>query len=119
MSQLAESAAPGAAETEPPASRQTLTLNLFDDAHFVAIVERRVPVLSGYMLRGRLGGAQRGRWTLVVRDGTATGTVLTADRAYVLDVGAEGRHLVSEVDPAVRLCPGRRSNGGWAGADAA
>ena len=98
MSQLAESAAPGAAETEPPASHQTLTLNLFDDARFVAIVERRVPVLSGHMLRGRLGGAQRGRWTLVVRDGTATGTVLTADRAYVLDAGAEGRHLVSEVD---------------------
>ena len=97
MSQLAAWAAPAAAQTEPPAARKTLTLNLFDDAHFEAIVERRVPVLSGYMLRGRLDGVPRGRWTLVVRDSAATGTVLTDRKAYVLDAGAGGRHTLTEV----------------------
>ena len=94
MSQLDESAAPGAAGAEPPA----LTLNLFDDVRFEAIVERRTPVLAGYMLHGRLGGAQRGRWTLVVRHGTAAGTVLTDRNAYVVDVAAGGRHIITEVD---------------------
>ncbi len=106
-----ELAAPGAAAPERPADALTLSLNLFDNVRFDAIVERRVPVPSGYMLRGRLDGVQRGRWTLVVRHGTATGTVLTDRSAYVVDVGAGGRHIVTEVDRS--LFPPEDPNEEW------
>lgn len=91
-----ENAAPPVGPGDADAGAPPLTLNLFDDARFEAIVERRSPVLSGHMLRGQLVG-QPGRWTLVVRGGAVRGTVLTPNRAFVVHPAA-GRHLVTEVD---------------------
>ncbi len=86
------------APAQPAATSQTLVLNLFEDARFDAVVERRAPAVAGHMLRGKLLGAQGGRWTLMVRRGMATGTVLTPTRAFVVSVNASGLHSVAEVD---------------------
>ena len=94
-----ETQAPGEpAPAQPATPSPTLVLNLFEDARFDAVVERRVPAVAGHMLRGKLLGAQGGRWTLMVRRGMATGTVLTPTRAFVVSVDASGLHSVAEVD---------------------
>ena len=94
---LAGLAPPSAGQPDGAGVSPPLTLNLFDDARFEALVERRLPALSGHMLRGKLVG-QPGRWTLVVRGGGARGTVLTPDRAFVVRPAAAGRHVVTEMD---------------------
>ena len=91
-----ERAAPAA--TPGASAAGSVILNLFDDVRFEAVFERRLPLKSGYALRGRLVGKQGGRWTLAVRDATVTGTVLTDRKAYVLQIGLGGRQIVSEVD---------------------
>ena len=94
---LAGLAPPPAGQPDGAGASPSLTLNLFDDARFEALVERRSPALSGHLLRGKLVG-QPGRWTLVVRGGGARGTVLTPNRAFTVTTGADGRHQVAEVD---------------------
>ena len=108
----AEPQAPGEpVPAQPAATSPTLVLNLFEDARFDAVVERRVPAVAGHMLRGKLLGAQGGRWTLMVRRGMATGTVLTPTRAFVVSVDASGLHRVAEVDRT--LFPPDDPNAEW------
>ena len=83
---------------EPPVANPKLRLNLFGDASFVAVIQRSLPVASGYVLRGRLMGGVGGRMTLAVRGGTLTGTVLTPGVAYTIRTVSRGRYEISEVD---------------------
>lgn len=74
------------------------TLNLFDDTEFDVIFEKSVPAVSGYALQGRLLGVESGTATFVVRGQTVTGTVTTPNARYTITPGADGTHVITEVD---------------------
>ena len=75
-----------------------LRLNLFDDADFVATLERSAPTASGYTLSGPLDGVPFGRAVLVVNDGVTMGRVYTPAGNYSIR-GTE-RHQSVERMPA-------------------
>ncbi|MYK47872.1 MAG: leucine-rich repeat protein [Gammaproteobacteria bacterium] len=74
------------------------TLSLFDDTEFEVIFEKSVPAVSGYALQGRLLGIESGIVTFVVRGQTVTGTVTTSNGRYTITPGADGTHVITEVD---------------------
>ncbi|MCY4599632.1 MAG: hypothetical protein OXF27_06905 [Acidobacteria bacterium] len=76
-----------------------LTLNLFDDAVFTALVERTAPTFSGgQALSGRLAGIEMGTLTLVVNGDVVAGTVRTPEATYRIRPAGNGLHAVSQVD---------------------
>ena len=74
------------------------TLILFDDTEFDVVFEKSVPAVSGYALQGRLLGVESGTVTFVVRGQTVTGTVTTPSARYTIRPGADGTHVITEVD---------------------
>ena len=94
-----DSAARGAAAGTEIARRGMLTLNLFDDAVFTALVERTAPTFSGgQALSGRLAGIEMGMMTLVVNGAVVAGTVRTPEATYRIRPAGSGLHVVSQVD---------------------
>ena len=62
---------------------RTLTLNLFDDAVFTAIVEHTAPTFSeGVALSGRLERVEEGTFTPVANGAVVASTVRTLDEVY-------------------------------------
>ena len=82
-----------------------LPLNLFDDAVLGAIVETTSPTLSGYVLTGRIEGAEGGTLTIVVNGDVVAGTIRTAGETWRIRSAGDGVHVVSQVDES-RLPPG-------------
>ena len=82
-------------------NRDPGTLTLFDDTEFDVVFEKSVPAVSGYALQGRLLGVESGTVTFVVRGQTVTGTVTTPSARYTIRPGADGTHVITEVDWAV------------------
>ena len=83
----------------PPSG--VLTLNLFDDAVFTALIERTAPTFSGgRSLSGRLAGIETGTMTLVVNGDVVAGTVRTPEATYRVRPAAGGLHTISQIDPA-------------------
>ena len=90
--------APGAATVV------TLSLNLFDDTAFSAIIERTAPTRLGHALSGRLEGVDPSRVTLVVNGPLVVGTVETRSATYRIRPAAPGTHVIYQIDPS-RLPP--------------
>ena len=95
-----------AAGKAEPGAAPVLRLNLFPGESVEAVVERVLPVDGGHALRGRLLGVPGGRVTLAVRGKTVTGTVLTPNKAFVIQPAGAGRHVVGEVHRAYFPDPG-------------
>lgn len=100
IARIAPLSADAAAADAKTAQVGVLRLNLFADAVYDAVIERRFRVAAGYGMRGRLVGVSAGRVTLAVRGQTVTGTILTPKSAYVIRPAGTGdqRHMVAEVD---------------------
>lgn len=95
----ATDSAPGAAAGIEIAQRGMLTLNLFEDAVFTALVERTAPTFSGgQALSGRLAGIEMGMMTLVVNGAVVAGAVRTPEATYRIRPAGNGLHVVSQVD---------------------
>ena len=78
-----------------------LTLNLFDDVAFTAIVQRVAARPAGYSMNGQLDGLKDGRFNLVVHDDVLVG-VVRADQlgTYHIRYLGDGAHVVRQIDPA-------------------
>ena len=95
----ADTAARRAAAGIEVAPSGVLTLNLFDDAVFTALVERTAPTFSGgQSLSGQLQGIEMGTMTLVVNGDVVAGTVRTPEATYRIRPAGNGLHAVSQVD---------------------
>ena len=82
-----------------PAPDATLTLNLFRDVVFTAIVDSTAPTFSGgYSISGRLAGQALGTLTLVVNGQTVAGTVRTLDGTYRIRSAGDGLYAISQVE---------------------
>ena len=91
--------AQGAAAGIEIVQRGMLTLNLFEDAVFTALVERAASTFSGgRALSGRLAGIEMGMMTLVVNGAVVAGTVRTPEATYRIRPAGNGLHVVSQVD---------------------
>ena len=78
-----------------------LTLDLFDDVTFAAIVERVDTRANGFSLAGRLEGIEHGRFNLVVHDNVVAGVVRAGQAGtYHVRFLGDGRHVVRQIDPA-------------------
>ena len=78
-----------------------LTLNLFGDADFTAIVEHVATHFGGFSLAGRLHGVEYGRFNLVVQDNAVAGVIRTGQGAtYSIRHLGEDTHVVRQIDPA-------------------
>lgn len=76
-----------------------MTLNLWDDAQFDALMDRTARTSAGYSLSGRLAGVPHGTATLVVNSDLVVGTVWTPAGLYDIRT-ADGRQVLREVDVA-------------------
>ncbi|MDE0224167.1 MAG: M12 family metallo-peptidase, partial [Gammaproteobacteria bacterium] len=89
-----------AARKEVLAGRPTyLTLNLFDEVSFQAIVERTGPTLSGHSLSGRLEGIPFGTMALVLNDTVVMGKVRTPDAIYTIRSAGAGTYMIQRAHP--------------------
>ena len=89
---------PSGGRDAAPASDATLTLNLFEDVVFTAIVDSTAPTFSGgYSISGRLVGEPLGTLTLVVNGKVVAGTVRTLGGTYRIRSVGRGRYAISEV----------------------
>ena len=88
-----------AAAPDQPQDTSRLAFNLFDDAVFTGVVERREPTRSGgHALTGRLAEDPLGTMALVVNGETVAGTVRTSRGTYRIRSAGRGRYAVSEID---------------------
>lgn len=76
-----------------------LSLNLFADTEFEAVMERTAPTASGYTLAGRLEGDPLSTVVLAVNGDLVAGTVWGADGFYVIRGGVRGAS-VRQLDPS-------------------
>ncbi len=78
-----------------------MTLNLFDDATFEAMVERVGTDANGYSLAGRLEGIVNGRFNLAVHGNVTVGIVRAGQAGtYHIRYFDDGRQVVRQIDPA-------------------
>lgn len=78
----------------------TLTLNLFDDVEFTAIVESTRPTSSGYSLLGRIQQMDLATMALVVNGEVVVGTVRTAEATYRIGTAGKGVYRITQLDPS-------------------
>ncbi len=83
--------------------RETLRLNLFDDAAVSVQIDRVRPTRSGYFITGRPQGFEWGEVRLVVNGPVMVGTVVTPEGKYTIRFGGSGRHVIRQVDPSAEL----------------
>ena len=76
-----------------------LTLNLFNEVSFRAIVERTAPTSSGYSLSGKLKDIPFGTMALVLNDRVAIGKVRTLDAVYTIRSISPGTYLIERTEP--------------------
>lgn len=81
-------------------SGSTLTLNLFDDIVFVAVLER-VDIVSPGSLSwiGHLKDVEGSRVTLVVAEEVLIGDITFPGSMYRVRYTEEGIHVIQEIDP--------------------
>ena len=89
--------------TNPRASAapQTVLLNLFPDATYVAVRDSVAPTSAGrgVIWSGYLEGMAGSSVMLAVEDGVLAGTVAVGPRRYQVRYAGNGVHVVSEFDP--------------------
>ena len=88
------------ARQEVLAGRSThLTLNLFDEVSFRAIVEWTAPTSSGYSLSGKLEDIPFGTMALVLNDRVVIGKVRTLDAVYTIRSIGPGTYVIERTEP--------------------
>lgn len=87
-----------AAASRPAGTPEKLTLNLFDDAAFTAIVDRTAPTSSGYSLSGTIEGVEYGTMTLVVNGAVVAGAVRTPMGTFRVRSVGKRLYAISELD---------------------
>ena len=80
--------------------RETLRLNLFNDAAVDVRIDRVRPTRSGYFIAGRPEGFEWGEVRLVVNGPVMVGTVVTPVAKYRIRFDGAGRHVIREIDPS-------------------
>jgi hypothetical protein len=76
-----------------------VVLNLFDDAVFVAVLNRReVRSDRSFTWLGHIEGAQRSQVTLVVEDDVVVGNIRVADLYFQVRYRDAGVHVIRQVD---------------------
>ena len=82
----------------------TVTLNLFADAVFTAVLERIGPTDQGYALTGRLADDPLSSVVLVVNGDVIAGSVRApaVPATYAIRTAGDGTLTIREVDPAAR-----------------
>ena len=110
-----DAALPGGAAGAGSPQSGALTLNLFDDAVFTALIARTAPTFSGgQSLSGRLAGIEMGTVTLVVNGDIVAGAVRTPEATYRIRPAGGGLHAISQIDPAQLPPLGEPIPGEWA-----
>ncbi len=111
-----DAALPGGAAGAGSPQSGVLTLNLFDDAVFTALIARTAPTFSGgQSLSGELAGIEMGTVTLVVNGDIVAGAVRTPEATYRIRPAGGGLHAISQIDPAQLPPLGEPIPGEWAG----
>jgi hypothetical protein len=82
----------------------TVVLNLFDDAEFTAVLDRRERTSTGYVLGGRLRNIENSAVTLAVTADVMAGSITMPDASYAIRHGGDGIHFIQQINPA-RLPP--------------
>ena len=80
--------------------RETLKLNLFDDAVVEVQIKRVRPTQSGYFITGRPKGMEWGEVRLVVNGPVMVGTVVTPKNRFTIRSAGSGRHVIRQIDPS-------------------
>jgi hypothetical protein len=81
------------------ANRPFLLLNLFDDATFNAMLDRReVRSDKSFTLFGRVQGIENSQVTLVVEDGVLVGNIKVQDAMYQIRYAGKDVHVVYQID---------------------
>ena len=80
--------------------RETLRLNLFDDAIVEVRIERIRPTRSGFFISGRPVGMEWGEVRLVVNGPIVVGTVVTPEGKFTIRWDGSGRHVIRQIDPS-------------------
>jgi hypothetical protein len=91
LSLLAESSVNGALP-------QTIALNLFDDAAFVAQLDRVERTPNGMAWIGHLQGIDQSQVILVVHGNIVSGNITTPDARYHIRFAGNGAHEVQKID---------------------
>ena len=79
----------------------TLTLNLFEDVVFVAVLEKVEEVIPGsYTWTGSLLDVDNGRATLAFSDQVLSGDITVPDLLYRIRYVGDGLHAIYEIDPS-------------------
>ena len=90
-------------------SSETLVLNLFDDATFVAIYESSVILdAQRFIWRGNLKDVPNGKVTLAINGSALAGTVSLPDALYRINDTGQGVHLIEQTtlnDPMPEIMP--------------
>ncbi len=82
-------------------AQDELLLNLFEDATFVARLDRRRTRDTGTNIWiGHVPGIPHSRVILAERDGVVSGTVRWPEKLYEINPTSSGRHSVEEIDGA-------------------
>ena len=88
-----------------PATPAALTLNLFEDALYEAMVDEIEPTHSGgYSVAARIAGDFPGQATLVVNGATVAGVVRTSRSVWRIRSAGDGLYAIEETD-ASKLPP--------------
>jgi hypothetical protein len=88
------------AQKAPTAARGAVVLNLFDDAVFPAVLDRRESrSADSFTWLGRIDGVQSSQVTLVVDNGVISGNIRVDHSFYQIRYAGEGTHVIYQVDP--------------------
>ncbi len=92
-------------ETGPPfdgsGAGQRITLNLFDDTEFIALLERvEANPTGGFTWIGHLEGLENSFVTFVVNEGVVIGKITTSQEIYELRFAEEELHVVVQINQA-------------------
>ena len=79
-------------------TRQTISLNLFEDATFTGKIEHVEPTASGYAFWGGLDGVELGTMTMVVNGDIVVGTVRTPGGVFTIETADSGSYVIREID---------------------
>lgn len=103
---LAQPAGPGSVQSASRSGpRETLVLNLFDDARFTGLVRYTAPTYSGgFSLSGGLAEDPLGSMTFVINDGRVLGTVRSVEGVFEIRSAGGGSSSISEVLEAPLEC---------------
>jgi hypothetical protein len=75
-------------------------LNLFDDATFSAVLDRRhFRTEKSFSWFGRVEGVKNSRVTLAMENGVMAGNIVVGESRYQVRYASDNAHVILEIDP--------------------